>query len=74
MNQQSITFRCTEQQHARLNSALADSGLTRSDFICAALEHFLNYAEQSRIQRMDLFELVQDVDAHGDGPSFAEQA
>lgn len=74
MNQKSITFRCSECQQARLNAAMSGSGLTRSDFIMAALEEFLNYAEQSDIRRKNLFELVQDIDAHGHGPSFAEQA
>lgn len=74
MIHKSITFRCSASQHARLHTAMADSGLTRSEFISAALEHFLDYAEQSEIRSKNLFELVQDVDAHGHGPSFAEQA
>ena len=74
MKQKSITFRCSACQNERLNHALAHSTATRTDFITAALESFLTYAEQTHIRNKNLFELVQDIDAQGDGPPFEKQA
>lgn len=74
MNQKSITFRCSSQQQSRLNEALADHACNRTVLITDALEAFLNYAEQEHIRRKNLFDLVEDVDTHGHGPCFAEQA
>lgn len=74
MKQKSITFRCSACQNERLNHALAHSTATRTDFITTALERFLDYAEQADIRNKNLFELVQDIDAQGDGPSFEQQA
>lgn len=74
MNQKSITFRCSAQQQLRLHTALADHRCSRTELITAALESFLAYAEQEHILNKNLFDLVKDVDAHGHGPSFAEQA
>ncbi|MBR1982817.1 MAG: hypothetical protein IKA23_08710 [Akkermansia sp.] len=74
MNQKSVTFRCTAQQHERLLRALSHQQSTRTHFITQALEVFLAYAEQEHIQQLDLFDLVADVDAATPGPSFADQA
>ncbi len=74
MNQKSITFRCSLQQQSRLNEVLTDSGCSRTALISDALEAFLNYAEQDHIRRKNLFDLVEDIDTHGHGPCFAEQA
>lgn len=74
MKQKSITFRCSTCQNDRLNNALSHYASTRTDFITAALESFLTYAEQTHIRNKNLFELVQDIDALGDGPPFEKQA
>lgn len=74
MNQKSITFRCSAQQQQRLHSALTNHCCTRTELITTALESFLAYAEQEHILTKNLFDLVEDIDAHGHGPSFAEQA
>lgn len=74
MNQKSITFRCSAQQQQRLHSALTKHRCTRTELITTALESFLAYAEQEHIINKNLFDLVEDIDAHGHGPSFAEQA
>ena len=70
----SITFRCTEEQNQRLLAALQQSHCTRTTLITNALECFLSYTEQEHIQAKDLFGLVEDIDASGQGPAFAEQA
>lgn len=74
MKQKSITFRCTAGQNARLSQALELSTINRTDFITAALECFLAYAEQTHIRSKNLFELVQDINASGNGTRFEEQA
>ncbi len=74
MNQKSITFRCSATQHRRLCSALNEHRCSRTELITQALESFLAYAEQESVARKNLFELVEDVDTHGAGPKFAEQA
>ena len=74
MNLKSITFRCSAIQHARINTFLNPETDTRTAFITEALENFLDFAEQEHIRRKNLFDLVEDVDTHGHGPCFAEQA
>lgn len=74
MNHKSITFRCSAPQHHRLHTALEARRCSRSELISDALESFLAYAEQDGIRSKNLFDLVEDIDAHGSGPSFAEQA
>ena len=74
MKQKSITFRCSATQSARFTHALEQGNQNRTDFLTAALESFLSYAEQAHIQKLNLFELVQDVDAQGEGERFEQQA
>lgn len=74
MNLHSVTFRCSAAQHERLEQALLREGSTRTEFILNALETFLDFAEQEEIQKLDLFELVEQVDAGNTGPHFGEQA
>ncbi len=74
MKQKSITFRCSANQNKRLAEALNSTSLTRTEFITSALECFLAYSEHESIRAKDLFELVQDIDARSNGPSFADQA
>lgn len=74
MNQKSITFRCSGPQHHRLHNAMNEHHCSRTELITQALESFLAYAEQESISRKNLFELVEDVDTHGPGPKFSEQA
>lgn len=74
MNQKSITFRCSAAQQLRLLNALKLSNGNRTDFIIAALEHFLLFAESESAQHMDLFAMVDYIDSIGHGPTFAEQA
>lgn len=74
MNQKSITFRCSSSQHIRLHNTLSTLRCSRSELISDALESFLSYAEQDCIRRKNLFDLVDDIDAHGPGPRFADQA
>lgn len=47
---------------------------TRTAFISAALEEFLNFAEQADVAKLDLFSLVEQVDAMGCGTPFKSQA
>lgn len=70
----SITFRCSEAQHRRLEHALQEGTLTRTDLICTALEQFLGFAESEDIRRMDIFALVQEIDSRGSAVLFAEEA
>lgn len=72
--QKSITFRCADAQHRRLETALQESALTRTDLICTALEQFLGFAESEDIRSMDIFALVQEIDSRGSGVPFAEEA
>ncbi len=74
MNLKSITFRCSSNQNARMAAVLSQTEATRTDFITSALEAFLDFAEQPHIQHLDLFELVEAVDALGGDTGFAEQA
>lgn len=75
MKQKSITFRCSQPQHSRLESALETlSADSRSAFISSALEEFLALVEQEEVADMDLFALVDMVDSTGSGKSFAAHA
>lgn len=74
MNLHSVTFRCSAAQHERLEQALLHHKITRTEFILHALENFLDFAEQEEIKKLDLFELVEQVDAGTEGPRFEEQA
>ena len=47
---------------------------TRTAFITAAIEEFLNFAEQKDRGKLDLFSLVKQVDAVGCGTPFRSQA
>ncbi len=47
---------------------------TRTAFISTALEEFLNFAEQKDRGELDLFSLVEQVDAVGCGTPFRSQA
>ena len=72
--QKSITFRCTEPQHNRLEQALQDSARTRTDLISTALEQFLSFAESEDIRGLDIFALVHEIDGRGSAVPFAEEA
>lgn len=75
MNPKSITFRCSGTQMHRMNRAMETrADITRTQFLSAALEEFLNFAEQADTRRMDLFSLVERVDRVGEGKAFSEQA
>ncbi|MBR2145156.1 MAG: hypothetical protein IKK73_04620 [Akkermansia sp.] len=74
MNMKSITFRCSEQQNSRLNTARHQHACSRTSLITEALESFLSYAEQAHIRKKDLFALVEDIETSGDGTPFEEQA
>ncbi len=75
MKLRSITFRCTAAQHNRLQQAMHEGySDTRTSVLSAALEEFLDYAELSEVRRMDLFDLVQEVDKQGAGVRFCDQA
>lgn len=70
----SITFRCAEAQHSRLEQALQDSKLTRTDLISTALEQFLTFAESEDIRELDIFALVHEIDSRGSAVPFADEA
>ena len=46
---------------------------TRTAFISAAIEEFLNFAEQKDRGELNLFSLVEQVDAVGCGTPFRSQ-
>lgn len=69
----SVTFRCTKAQQQRMETALSGSAMSRTDFISAALEAFLTFAEQEENRKLNLFELVEKVDATGSRIRFAEE-
>jgi hypothetical protein len=46
---------------------------TRTAFITAAIEEFLDFAEQKDMAELDLFSLVEQVDAVGCGTPFKSQ-
>lgn len=68
----SITFRCSDAQYRRLENHMADADKTRTAVICAALENFLDFAEENR--HMNLFELVEAVDSVGAKVKFEDEA
>ncbi|MCQ2365125.1 MAG: hypothetical protein MJ051_06190 [Akkermansia sp.] len=72
--QKSITFRCTVAQNNRIESALQNEKLTRTDLICTALEQFLTFTESEDIHTLDIFALVREIDSRGSAVSFAEEA
>lgn len=75
MKLKSITFRCSPAQFERLENTMKEVHIeTRTEALSAALEEFLNFAERAETRSMDLFSLVNYVDEHSKGPSFAEQA
>ena len=75
MKLKSITFRCSPAQLARLKNTMELSAVdTRTLALSHALEEFLDFAEQQDTRALDLFALVNCVDAMSDGPAFAEQA
>ncbi len=75
MNLKSITFRCSAVLRSRLNTAmLAAPGESQTTFIASALEAFLSFVEQEEIASLDLFQLVERIDATGSGSSFSSQA
>jgi uncharacterized protein (DUF1778 family) len=74
MKQKSITFRCTAPQHERLEAAMEATETNRTGFIVAALTAFLNYTDREEIRSKNLFELVKDIDALGNGGKFEDFA
>jgi len=75
MKLKSITFRCSEAQLSRLESAmLTTSTDNRTAFISQALDSFLSFAEQDDIKKLNLFELVEHVDETQNSIPFAQQA
>lgn len=74
LSSKSITFRCNEKQHRRMEAAIAESGMNRTEFITKALEEFLNFADQEEVKKMNLFELVDAIDNLGAKEKFEEQS
>ena len=75
MKQKTITFRCSPAQLQRLEDMMKEAQIaTRTEVIASALKEFLDFAERDEIRSMDLFTLVDFVDKHSKGPTFAEQA
>lgn len=72
MKAKSVTFRCSAVQYRRMEKYLEESCRTRSELICNALDSFLTFAEGNR--HLNLFELVDAVNALGTGVKFEEQA
>lgn len=70
----SITFRCAEAQHSRLEQALQQGHLSRTDLISTALEQFLSFADSEDIRRLDIFALVHEIDSRGSAVAFEEEA
>lgn len=48
------------------------TGMNRTQFIEKALREFLEFAEQEDIRKLDLFALVEAVDALGAGVTFED--
>ena len=69
-----ITFRCSEAQLCRMQQAIGQTDANRAALISAALEDFLDFAESPDIRSLDLFALVDTVDAQGGGCLFGDQA
>lgn len=75
MKLKSITFRCSEAQLNRLESAMASTDArNRTAFISDALASFLAFAEQKDIRELNLFELVERVDSTQAAIPFSQQA
>ncbi len=75
MNPKPITFRCSARQLQRIKTAQQTNGAeTRSALISEALFHFLNFVERKDIAKLNLFQLVTQIDNRGNGPRFSEQA
>ncbi len=68
-----VTFRCSAAQLERMESVLGGLESSRTAFITAALENFLDFVEGEAVRDLDLFALVAHLDGMG-GPSFAQQA
>lgn len=73
MKLKSITFRCTDTQQHRLEEEQQRSGMTRTDIICTALENFLRFSEQTSVKRLNLFELVAEIDTQCSGIRFSDE-
>lgn len=73
MKLKSITFRCTDIQQRKLEKEQQRSGMTRTDIICTALEDFLQFSEQKSTQRLNLFELVAEIDTLCGGIRFSDE-
>lgn len=69
-----ITFRCSQAQLSRMDSAIAQTDSNRAALINDSLEDFLAFAERPDVQALDLFALVAAVDEQGEGCPFSEQA
>lgn len=75
MKLKSITFRCSEAQMSRLESAMNTLECdNRTAVLSDALEAFLRFTEQEDIAGLNLFELVSRIDAEGSARAFASQA
>ena len=75
MKLQSITFRCAEAQLKRVKTAMNNLACpNRTILLSAALEDFLNFAEQKSVKEMNLFEMVQHIDSIGSTHRFSTQA
>ncbi|MBQ4594065.1 MAG: hypothetical protein IJA81_05500 [Akkermansia sp.] len=75
MKLKSITFRCSEAQMSRLESAMNTLECdNRTAVLSDALETFLRFTEQEDIAGLNLFELVSRIDAEGSALEFASQA
>lgn len=74
MKHKSLTFRCTSTQFARLEETLKLLGQdNKSSLLNAALEDFLNFAEQEHIAALSLFELIEIIDNIGGAEKFSSQ-
>lgn len=75
MNLKSITFRCSAAQLNRLERAMSTLACeNRTNVLAAALEEFLQFAEQKEIAELDLFELVNRINTEGSACEFSSQA
>lgn len=76
MNLKPITFRCTTRQLERLHTAMLTDANTpsRTALISDALFAFLDFVENREATKLDLFQLVQEIDALGSQVPFGEQA
>lgn len=75
MKHKSITFRCSDKQMKRIQTAMSVWECdNRSTVLSTALEEFLRFTEQADIAGMSLFELVNRINEEGSGRDFASQA